>query len=61
MPSQWVEHLKSYSREHNIGYGQAMKNEDCKREWAKKKLKKQRADCRDLLQSAPGRPRRRGR
>jgi len=33
MASQWIEHVKSYAKKHNMKYGECMGNAECKAEY----------------------------
>ena len=37
--NKWVEHVKAFSKKHNIAYGCAISNDDCKREYRESKSK----------------------
>ena len=37
MPNAWVEHVRAFSKKHNIAYGCAISNEKCRASYHKKR------------------------
>jgi hypothetical protein len=40
MASTWIDHVKMYAKEHNMKYGDAMKDSKCKMSYKKKSATK---------------------
>jgi hypothetical protein len=37
MPNAWIEHVRKFSKENNMKYGDALRDEDCKKAYRKSK------------------------
>lgn len=56
MASKWVEHVKQFAEEKEMKYGEAMKNEECKRLYQEKKASIKTEDIKEMTRPKTPKP-----